>query len=168
MQTVSAPPVPHTSDDGSAPGRSRDAPPVPLSGGLGSFSEQPQHSKSFWAVEPPLPVTEPARGEERARNSRFVPLCFDNAEAAFRGVPSADLARSVAVFSTCGIQPLVRNADWLFRYSQRLLGRTVTGMAVRHTFYKHFCAGEDQEVLLPCPWPTLALPRAPATPLFLH
>lgn len=78
--------------------------------------------------------------------SRFVPLCFDNPEACFKGMTTSELLRSVAVFSACGIQPLVRNADTLYHTSNRFLGKTLTGWVTKATFFNHFCAGEDQKV----------------------
>jgi hypothetical protein len=109
--------------------------------------EQARHSKTFWAVEPPLPIAEPPRHQQLLRNSRFVPLCFDNGEACFRDVATSDLVRSISVFTVCGWTWLVKRADTLYAWSVRLLGWTrIPQTVVRHSFFAHFCAGEDQEV----------------------
>jgi hypothetical protein len=109
--------------------------------------ESARHSKTFWAVEPPLPIAEPPRSQQLIRNSRFVPLCFDNGEACFRDVPTAELVRSISVFTVCGWTWLVKHADTLYAWSERLFGWTrVPSTVVRHSFFAHFCAGEDQDV----------------------
>ena len=109
--------------------------------------EKARHSKTFWAVEPPLPIEEPPRNQQLIRNSRFVPLCFDNGEACFRNSPTSDLVRSISVFTVCGWSWLVKHADRLYALSEKAFGWTgVPSLTVRHTFFAHFCAGEDQEV----------------------
>ena len=111
--------------------------------------ENARHSKSFWAVEPPLPITEPPRVAQLTRNSRFVPLCFDNGEACYRDISTKELVRSVGVFTVCGWGWLVKRADWLFAWSDKLMGWTgLPSLVVRHTFFAHFCAGEDQQARL--------------------
>lgn len=107
--------------------------------------EQPRHSGTFWAVEPPLPIVQPAVHHQKLRNSRFVPICFDNPESSYRDISTYSLARGIAVLSLCKIKVLVQNADWLYSLSRRLLGPLPT-LVMRHTFFAHFCAGEDQEV----------------------
>jgi hypothetical protein len=109
--------------------------------------ENARHSPTFWAVEPPLPIAEPPRSQQLVRNSRFVPLCFDNGEACFRDVSTAALIRSISVFQVCGWAWLVKHADTLYGWSQRQLGWTgVPSFVVRNSFFAQFCAGEDQEV----------------------
>lgn len=105
--------------------------------------EQPRHSGTFWAVEPPLPIVEP--GKKLTRNSRFVPLCFDNPESAYRDISTYSLARGIAVLTVCKFETLVKNADRLYSLSRRLLG-PIPAVVMRYTFFAHFCAGEDQEV----------------------
>lgn len=104
--------------------------------------EQPRHSGTFWAVEPPLPIVEPGK---KLRNSRFVPLCFDNPESSYRDISTYSLTRGIAVLTLCKIKPLVKNADTLYSWSRRLLG-PIPALVMRHSFFAHFCAGEDQEV----------------------
>lgn len=42
----------------------------------------------------------------------------------------------------CRIRPIVEHADTLLAVSKRVLGSTIVNSVVRHTFYKHFVAGE--------------------------
>lgn len=109
--------------------------------------EQPRHSGTFWAVEPPLPIVEP--GKKLTRNSRFVPLCFDNPESSYRDISTYSLARGIAVLTICKFKTLVKNADWIYSFSRRLLGPIPT-VVMRYTFFAHFCAGEDQNVRFQC------------------
>jgi hypothetical protein len=111
--------------------------------------ERASHSRTFWAVEPPLPISEPPTTQQLNRNSRFVPLCFDNGEACYRDIRTADILRSISVFNVCGLSWLVKRADYLYQLSNTLLGWTgAPNFVIRHTFFRHFCAGEDQQV---CP-----------------
>ena len=106
-----------------------------------------QAGDSSWAVPEPLPLTQ-APTRSGLWRSRFVPLCFDNPEACFRGKSTLELAMTFTVFRACGIGPLVRNADTLLKLSKRVLGSSITGSLVKATFFKQFCAGEDQQVCL--------------------
>ena len=58
-----------------------------------------------------------------------------------------DILRTLLVFQTCKIGPLVRHADTVLAWSKRLLGSTLTYAAIRHTFYKQFVAGESLEAI---------------------
>lgn len=109
--------------------------------------ERARHSRTFWAVEPPLPISEPPKTQQILRNSRFVPLCFDNGEACFREVSTANLLRSICVFTVCGWSWLVKHADDLYQLADTWLGWTgAPNYVIRHTFFRQFCAGEDQQV----------------------
>jgi proline dehydrogenase len=53
------------------------------------------------------------------------------------------------VFRLCTFKPLVRNAKSLLDLSNRILGRTLTSFVIKHSFFAHFCAGEDEAELQP-------------------
>lgn len=74
-----------------------------------------------------------------------MPLCFDNPESSYRDISTYSLTRGIAVLSLCKIKTLVQNADQLYSLSRRLLG-PIPVMVMRHSFFAHFCAGDDQEV----------------------
>lgn len=107
--------------------------------------EAPRHSGTFWAVEPPLPIVPPPTHHQHTRNSRFIPLCFDNTQAAYRNISSFSLVRAIGVLSICRIEALVKNADGLYTWSRRIFG-PLPSFFMRYTFFAHFCAGEDQDV----------------------
>lgn len=71
-----------------------------------------------------------------------VPLNFNDAEAAFKSKTKLDILRTWAVLSTCQIQPLVKNADTLLAWAQKVFGSTLVYWGIRHTFFSHFCAGD--------------------------
>lgn len=71
-----------------------------------------------------------------------VPLNFNDAEAAFKSKTKLDILRTWAVLSTCQIQPLVKNADTLLAWAQKVFGSTLVYWGIRHTFFGHFCAGD--------------------------
>ena len=69
-------------------------------------------------------------------------LAFRDHEAIFRDVPSRELIRAYAVFRLCGIRAFVDNAQYLLALGNRILGKQVTRNIIKHTFFKHFVAGE--------------------------
>eukprot|EP00195_Chlamydomonas_chlamydogama_P012380 CAMPEP_0202907550 /NCGR_PEP_ID=MMETSP1392-20130828/43042_1 /ASSEMBLY_ACC=CAM_ASM_000868 /TAXON_ID=225041 /ORGANISM="Chlamydomonas chlamydogama, Strain SAG 11-48b" /LENGTH=585 /DNA_ID=CAMNT_0049596507 /DNA_START=23 /DNA_END=1777 /DNA_ORIENTATION=+ len=74
-------------------------------------------------------------------------LSFDDHKAIFQGRSTAELLRAILVFRICGIDYFVRNADQLLALSRKTLGAGITNAVIKHTFFNHFCAGENtQEV----------------------
>lgn len=84
-------------------------------------------------------------------NPRATPpqLDFDNAAAAYANHSNAAIIRSLAVFSLCSIQPLVKWADTVLRRMKMVLGKDFVNGIVKRTFFRHFCAGEDGEEIKP-------------------
>ena len=68
-------------------------------------------------------------------------LDFDDAQTAFRAKGSAELAKGLAVFSLCRVQPLVQHAGAVLGASRRLAGDRATDWLMKRTFFGHFCAG---------------------------
>ena len=63
---------------------------------------------------------------------------------------TAQLLQSLAVFQACALRPLVDNAGWLLPAARASpLSRPLADWAVRHTFFKHFCAGECVATIQP-------------------
>lgn len=67
----------------------------------------------------------------------------------FSSRSTGDLMRMYLVLKACSINPLVKNADALVRSSRRVLGDGITFGVMRHTFMKQFCAGEDEDDIMP-------------------
>lgn len=76
-------------------------------------------------------------------------LTFSDHRAAYKSKKTSEVARAYLVLSLCGIKPLVKNNDMLMKLGQRVLGKKLFGMIMKQTFYGHFVAGEDQELIKP-------------------
>lgn len=73
------------------------------------------------------------------------PLRLDDAEKLFSCVPTSKVLRASAILHAAAIEPMVDFGTWVMRSNLMHVGVTrgaVLG-ALRHTFYEHFCAGED-------------------------
>ena len=69
-------------------------------------------------------------------------LNFDDGREAFQAKSSSQLLQSLLVLRACSVNPFVKSADELLQRCRSTLGPAVTDTLVRHTFFKHFCAGE--------------------------
>uniref|UniRef100_A0A7R9VEV4 Proline dehydrogenase n=1 Tax=Chlamydomonas euryale TaxID=1486919 RepID=A0A7R9VEV4_9CHLO len=94
-------------------------------GAASAMREEPEHA---------MPMEPPNNG-----------MSFRNHEDVFKGKSTAELVRAYMVFKVCSIEPFVRHAGTLLSLSHRVLGHTATDFMVKHTFFKHFCAGETPE-----------------------
>ncbi|KAF5842605.1 FAD-linked oxidoreductase-like protein [Dunaliella salina] len=71
-------------------------------------------------------------------------LDFHDSQKAFGQSSTSELARAWLVFRLCGFKPFVQNSEKLLSVSRKLLGDKATYFLVRHTFFNHFCAGENR------------------------
>eukprot|EP01031_Cornospumella_fuschlensis_P034235 gene34236-41441_t len=78
-----------------------------------------------------------------------VSIDFNDTKVAFKAKTTSELLRSLVVFSSCQIKPLVNQAEPLLKFSYKYLGHTLTDSALRATFFGHFCAGQDEESIRP-------------------
>jgi len=84
-------------------------------------------------------------------------LNLDDAETAFRAVPTRDLARAAAVLGACALAPsLAARSDTLLASSRAAFGRGLVDAVARATFFEHFCAGETAEAAARVAAPALA------------
>lgn len=74
---------------------------------------------------------------------------FDDAEQCFKTKSSYDLIRSLAVFSICQTSFLVKHSETLILASYSVLGHSITNAVLKRTFFGHFCAGEDENLIKP-------------------
>lgn len=82
------------------------------------------------------------------------PIClskpdFDDPRSAHGSKSTSSILRALAVFQICRIRFLVKNADTLLNISSRVFGTTITNGIMKHTFFRHFCAGEDSVGMMP-------------------
>jgi proline dehydrogenase len=88
---------------------------------------------------------EPASKPER----RLGTVDFYDTKVAYGSLPTSEILRALVVFHTCSIKPLVQNADTLLKRAYAVFGRGLTEAVVRHTFFRHFCAGETATTIRP-------------------
>jgi len=84
-----------------------------------------------------------------AKDRKNVVIDFTDSEVAYAGLTTTDILRALMVFRVCSTRPIVQNADTVMKYAYKVLGRTITDTMVRHTFFRHFCAGETHESIRP-------------------
>ncbi|XP_041349161.1 uncharacterized protein LOC121368490 [Gigantopelta aegis] len=76
-------------------------------------------------------------------------LSFENAKEAFRSKKTSELVRSLVVFNLCSLKFLVNNQEPILKWSRKLMGKHLFRLFMKSTFYGHFVAGEDQELIKP-------------------
>lgn len=101
------------------------------------------HFSPSYVQEPSIDVPVRNNVHFEWENPRATPpqLDFDNAAAAYANHSNAAIIRSLAVFSLCSIQPLVKWADTVLRRMKMVLGKDFVNGIVKRTFFRHFCAG---------------------------
>ena len=72
---------------------------------------------------------------------------FTDSKVAYSSKSNVDLMRGIVVLLMCH-ETVVRNSERLLSLSRNLLGSTVTNALIKHTFFKHFCAGENESEAL--------------------
>eukprot|EP00126_Sphaerothecum_destruens_P008388 Sdes_comp20194_c0_seq2m13477 len=73
------------------------------------------------------------------------PLNFRNSETAFQSKTTFELWRAFLIFKMCQFQPFMRNCETILDWSEKILGKNLTMFFVKHSFFAHFCAGENEE-----------------------
>ncbi|KAL2339825.1 hypothetical protein Fmac_007765 [Flemingia macrophylla] len=87
-------------------------------------------------LPPPTSVLRPAAADD---------LNFNDHHKLFSHLPTSDLLRSVAVLHATAVDPLVDFGTWLLCSNLMNVNglREILLASVRHSFYNHFCVGED-------------------------
>lgn len=62
---------------------------------------------------------------------------------------TVDLLRAYAVYQACSSSFLVKNSRALINLSTKVFGKTITNTTLKHTFFNHFCGGENENDLKP-------------------
>lgn len=76
-------------------------------------------------------------------------LDFNDPKQSFKTKSLPQLVRGYAVFSLCQTPIIVRNAEKLMKLSYKVVGSSITNFFLRHSFFGHFCAGEDAHLIRP-------------------
>ena len=74
---------------------------------------------------------------------------FSSTGEAFVSKSTYDLVRSYLVFSTCQTPLIVNNAETLLKFSYKYFGKVITNAILKVTFFGHFCAGENEQLIKP-------------------
>lgn len=74
---------------------------------------------------------------------------FSDSASAHGNKSTYQLIRAIAVFKACHFPLLVKHAEGLIGMSEKVLGSTITNTLVKHSFFGHFCAGEDSADMKP-------------------
>lgn len=74
---------------------------------------------------------------------------FSNPHYAHESKSIPDLLRSIVVFKLCQFPSIVQHADSILHYSKKFGLTIIVNAAIRHTFFKQFCAGEDEMDIRP-------------------
>jgi len=74
---------------------------------------------------------------------------FNDARSAYENKSTKELLRAVACFQCCKFPLLVENAENLLIVSRKIFGGRIVDAVLKATIYSHFCAGEDQQQILP-------------------
>mmetsp|Transcript_39726 Transcript_39726/g.72724 ORF Transcript_39726/g.72724 Transcript_39726/m.72724 type:complete len:592 (-) Transcript_39726:88-1863(-) len=76
-------------------------------------------------------------------------MCFSDSASAHGSKSTFELVRAIGVFNVCRLSFIVKHAEGLLGLSTKVLGSSITNTVVKHTFFKHFCAGEDSADMKP-------------------
>mmetsp|Transcript_5433 Transcript_5433/g.8966 ORF Transcript_5433/g.8966 Transcript_5433/m.8966 type:complete len:592 (+) Transcript_5433:57-1832(+) len=74
---------------------------------------------------------------------------FSDALSAHGSKSIFELVTAIGVFSSCRLPFLIRNAEYFLGLSYKILGPAITNAVMKHTFFRHFCAGEDRHDMKP-------------------
>ncbi|KAL3791618.1 hypothetical protein HJC23_012208 [Cyclotella cryptica] len=74
---------------------------------------------------------------------------FSDPGSAHGSKSTFEIVRAIGVFQACRIPLIVNNAERLLNLSFRILGKRLTNTLMKHTFFKHFCAGENRLEMKP-------------------
>ncbi|KAL2333525.1 hypothetical protein Fmac_014738 [Flemingia macrophylla] len=87
-------------------------------------------------LPPPTSVLRPAATDD---------LNFNDHHKLFSQLPTLDLLRSTAVLHATAVDPLFDFGTWLLHFNLMNVNglHEILLASVRHSFYNHFCSGED-------------------------
>ena len=74
---------------------------------------------------------------------------FSDTKVIFKSKSTLSLIRAYFVFQSCRVPAIVNNAEKLLRLSYSILGDTITDKILKKTYFSHFCAGEDENEIIP-------------------
>ncbi|KAF5735648.1 proline dehydrogenase [Tripterygium wilfordii] len=113
---------------------------------------QPPYLTSHKQKPPPPPPQKPAVITNLISQTESSVLNLDDHEKVFSSVSTVNLLRSSAILKMAATEPVVDLGLWVMR--SRLMEikgvRDVLLSTIKHSFFKHFCAGEDAQEAKEC------------------
>ena len=74
---------------------------------------------------------------------------FNDARGTYENKSTKELLQAAACFQSCKFPLLVTNAENLLIISRKIFGGRIVDAVLKATIYGQFCAGEDQQQILP-------------------
>ena len=90
--------------------------------------------------------------DEMSTNDQFFPKAmpnFNDPKSSHGSKTIVELLRGLLVYHSCRFPFLVDKADAIISLSTRTFGAKITDYVMKCTFFKHFCAGEDEKSIKP-------------------
>ncbi|XP_035207312.1 proline dehydrogenase 1, mitochondrial-like isoform X1 [Stegodyphus dumicola] len=94
------------------------------------------------------PETTAVDGEAKYERDEL-DLTFENTKDAYKSKTTWELVRALMVLKLTTFDYLVENNQQLLKLGKKVLGPALFRFLMRHTFYGHFVAGENEEEILP-------------------
>eukprot|EP00743_Colponemidia_sp_Colp-15_P009251 GILK01010104.1.p1 GENE.GILK01010104.1~~GILK01010104.1.p1 ORF type:complete len:467 (+),score=53.62 GILK01010104.1:25-1401(+) len=66
----------------------------------------------------------------------------------YRKMSTFDVWRSLCIFKLCGSRSIVKNALTFIALGRKIVGDKITYALIKHSFFNHFCAGENSTEVL--------------------
>ncbi|CEM00556.1 unnamed protein product [Vitrella brassicaformis CCMP3155] len=102
------------------------------------------HQSTFTASpSPSAPHPFPAGDSGHSAPHHHGDIDFCDTSTSFKHKSSLELARSATIFNLCKVKPLVQNASKLIGCTRKVAGDQLTDWALKQTFFKQFCGGEQ-------------------------
>ncbi len=73
-------------------------------------------------------------------------LDFFDSRLAFQNKTTWEIMRALLVFRLCSIQWIVKSSEKLIHLSRSILGDAIPFWFIRHTFFRHFTAGDEKDL----------------------
>jgi len=84
----------------------------------------------------------------RSTSAASVSVNFDDTKASFEHRSTKELLQAYLVLRACQVKLLTKNARRLYNLGN-MISPSITESALRKTFFGHFCAGTDQDTIVP-------------------
>eukprot|EP00049_Salpingoeca_infusionum_P012297 m.223931 g.223931 ORF g.223931 m.223931 type:complete len:526 (-) comp15145_c0_seq4:231-1808(-) len=117
----------------------------------------PSHKRAPEVMVPPTPIQSMSSDSQNNRTTASTPnpitnvdeIDFQNPELAFKLASTSDLVLAFGIFTLCSNERFVKNSLKLYLLFSKVVPKPILEAIVRHTFFRHFCGGEDEAGITP-------------------